>query len=231
VPETKAIVSLSGGLDSTVVLANALNKNRVCEAVGFTYGSKHNSYENEAAKNVAKFYNVPFKLFDLSGIMAGFNSNLLKSGGEVPEGHYEHLSMSQTVVPGRNLIFASILAGYAWSQKAQEVWLGIHAGDHFIYPDCRPDFYSAAACAVEKATAGSVILEAPYLYSDKSWIIVEGQKLKVPFNLTRTCYKDQSVACGKCGSCRERLHSFQKVGIADPLEYEFRDPNPGRTEA
>jgi 7-cyano-7-deazaguanine synthase len=218
----KAIVSLSGGLDSTTLLADIINSKIFTEvsAVGFTYGAKHNSFENIAAKAIAFHYDVPFELIDISGVMKGFKSNLLKTGGEIPEGHYEDKSMSLTVVPGRNIIFLSILAGLAWSKGAERLFIGIHAGDHAIYPDCRPNFFVAMREAIYEGTDSKVEIFAPFLNIDKGGIVARGLELKVPYELTRTCYKAQSVACGKCGSCRERLAAFKFNGIKDPLIYE-----------
>lgn len=222
----KAVVSLSGGMDSVTTLADAMFSQRKVIAVGFTYGSKHNAYEHEAAKAVAQHYGIDFVHFDLSAIMAGFNSNLLKSGGDIPEGHYQQENMSQTVVPGRNLIFASVLAGFAWSKGADEVWLGIHSGDHAIYPDCRPEFFQAMNAAVELGSDGKVSLKAPFLMGNKTTIIRLGRELGVPYHLTRTCYKDQEIACGRCGACQERLEAFAANGMSDPIPYESRDLLP-----
>jgi 7-cyano-7-deazaguanine synthase len=218
----KAIISLSGGMDSTTVLGAAIDAGREVECVGFTYGSKHNFYENIAAQEVAEHYNVPFHLMDLSEMMSSFNSNLLKSGGDIPEGHYEAETMSQTVVPGRNIIFASMLSGYAWSRDADEVWLGIHSGDHAIYPDCRPEFYEKMREAILAGTDDRVTLQAPFLDGNKTSIIEWGLQHEVPYHLTRTCYKDQPIACGRCGACQERLEAFRNNNLEDPIEYEFR---------
>lgn len=220
--KTKAIVSLSGGMDSVTVLADAVASERDVEAVGFYYGSKHNVFENAAAQEVAAHYGVPFRLIDLSSIMESFKSDLLLSGGDVPEGHYEQSNMSRTVVPGRNIIFISVLTGIAWTRDALEVWLGIHAGDHAIYPDCRPDFFTAQRAAVEFGTGHKVTLRAPFLFVNKQQILERGHELGVPYHLTRTCYKAQPMACGKCGSCQERLEAFAKLGRPDPIEYESR---------
>lgn len=219
-----AIVSLSGGMDSVSVLGHAMEhkkKGRLdnIHCVGFCYGSKHNPYENRAAIEVCEFYDVPFRLIDLTKVMEGFRSALMP-GGTVPEGFYEAENMRQTVVPGRNAIFISILAGLAQSMKCHSVFLGIHSGDHFIYPDCRPEFFYSMKAAL-KAAYG-VSLEAPFLQGDKKSIIEFGRGIGVPYHLTRTCYKDQKVACGKCGSCQERLDAFAKVGIEDPIDYESR---------
>jgi 7-cyano-7-deazaguanine synthase len=215
-----AVVSLSGGIDSATVLAHVLQKETEVRAIGFAYGSKHNEYENKAARAVAEFYGVPFDLVDLSAIGALLKSDLLKSGGNIPEGHYEAESMKATVVPARNMIFASVLAGVAESCGAREVWLGVHAGDHHIYPDCRPDFFFAMWLAVLRGTDKKVSLRAPYLQLTKGEVVFRGLALGVPYNLTRTCYKDQSVACGRCGSCQERLEAFAENKVEDPLQYE-----------
>jgi len=147
----------------------------------------------------------------------------LLTGGDIPEGHYEDESMSRTVVPGRNIIFASILTGVAWSLGAEEVWLGIHQGDHAIYPDCRPEFYRAMNEAVTLGTDGKVVLKAPFLDTNKTGILRRGLFLNVPYGYTRTCYKEQEIACGKCGSCQERLEAFAECGLTDPVEYETKE--------
>lgn len=220
----KAIVALSGGMDSSTVLAEAIAAKRECHAVGFCYGSKHNREENHAAMQVARFFGVPFELVDLTEVGKHLRSNLLKSGPPIPEGHYEEETMRQTVVPGRNLLFIAVLAGMAESNQCAEVWLGIHSGDHFIYPDCRPDFFFPVRTAV--TSAYHVDLIAPYLSGNKTSIIKRGMELGVPYDLTRTCYTDQRVACGRCGSCQERLDAFKNNGIDDPLEYQTRELLP-----
>lgn len=219
----KAVVSLSGGMDSTTVLVSALASGLEVECVGFTYGAKHNPYENQAAAKIAEHYNVPFTLMTLDELMKNFNSNLMKTGGDVPEGHYEQANMTQTVVPGRNIIFSAVLAGVAWNLNAQEVWMGIHSGDHEIYPDCRPEFFYSMRRAIECGTDDNVTLMAPFLTGDKTSIIAWGLQHDVPYHLTRTCYKDQEIACGKCGACQERLEAFQNNKIEDPIEYESRE--------
>lgn len=215
----KVIVSLSGGMDSATVLGLAVAKEHEVLTVGFCYGSKHNPWENLAAENLARHYHVPFKLIDLSVVFAGFPSHLMQEGGPIPEGHYEDESMSLTVVPARNIIFTSILTGYAWAHNAEQVHLGIHAGDHAIYPDCRPEFYNAMKEAVERGTDQRVSLCAPFLHDNKVGIITTGMKLGVPYELTRTCYTSDETACGKCGSCQERLEAFAANGITDPIRY------------
>lgn len=216
----KIIVSLSGGIDSAVTLALAIKQRYECSAGIFRYGSKHNFYESNAAVRIACHYKIPFQIIDLEKVMAGFKSNLMMNGGDIPEGHYENENMNQTVVPARNIIFISILSGLAWSIEAEEVWLGIHGGDHAIYPDCRPEFYYAMKRAIETGTEEKIELVAPFLHQNKTYIVQKGIELKVPFEFTRTCYKDQELACGKCGSCIERLEAFSKNGMKDPIKYE-----------
>lgn len=224
----KAIVSLSGGMDSTTVLAAAIEQNGAEQVKGviFKYGSKHNPFENWAAFAIADHYRIPIRFFDLSSVMGGFDSDLLSSGGKLPEGHYEEESMRRTVVPGRNSIFATILMGLAESEQAESVYLGIHAGDHFIYPDCRPEWLTALNELAKAATLGKVSFVAPFLYEDKKGILRYGLERKVPYQLSRTCYSDQEVACGKCGSCVERREAFMLVGAVDPIEYQYTGPLP-----
>lgn len=217
----KAIISLSGGIDSSTLLAWCIEGGIQVECVSFQYGSKHNQYENKAAEEVATYYNVPFLgIIDISNIGTFLISDLLKSGNEIPEGHYDDDSMKRTVVPGRNLMFISILAAIAESRKADFVGLGIHQGDHHIYPDCRESFFNSARKTVELSTDGKVVIMAPFLKIDKAEIIQWGLDYLVPYNLTRTCYKDQPLSCGKCGSCVERLEGFDINLASDPINYE-----------
>lgn len=220
-----AIVSLSGGMDSATVLAEALAAPQTTRVVAasFVYGSKHNAYERASAEALATFYDVELVRIDFSSPFGWFSSSLLKSGGPIPEGHYEDATMAQTVVPARNIIFAAYLAGLAWSRSPDEascVWLGVHSGDHAIYPDCRPAFVDAMREALARGTDQRVRLAAPFMAMDKAGILRRGFELRVPYELTRTCYKDQLDACGKCGSCQERLEAFAKMEQTDPVHYE-----------
>jgi 7-cyano-7-deazaguanine synthase len=223
----KAILALSGGLDSATLLGLLLSRGYEVHCCIYTYGSKHNEYENRAAFKLyhsykeAGFQMIPH-MIDLEQIFRLFNSNLLKSGGAIPEGHYESESMKLTVVPGRNLIFASIMAGLAESIGAEIIALGVHAGDHAIYPDCRPDFISMLRTTIQLSSDNKVEVYTPFLDFDKSQILHKGKTLipPVPYELTRTCYKNQAEACGKCGSCVERLEAFKKLNLKDPVKYE-----------
>jgi 7-cyano-7-deazaguanine synthase len=220
----KALVCLSGGMDSATLLGVWHREEYEVQAISFTYGSKHGNWEMYAARNLALHYKVRWSLIDLKNVFAEMKSSLLMAGGPIPEGHYTDPTMSQTVVPGRNMIFASILAGIAWSRGIPTIGLGVHSGDHPIYPDCRPAFVDAVCNAIAYATDDNVILEAPFLGLDKAEILNLGRQVEVPYELTRTCYKDQAVACGVCGSCRERLEAFARNGLEDPLPYEAQSP-------
>lgn len=223
----KVVIGLSGGMDSVTLLGLLLEQGLEVHCCSFLYGSKHSSYEMEAAANVVDFYkqhgkSVKFEVFDLRQAFQHFKSNLLKTGGSIPEGHYEEDSMKTTVVPGRNLILSSIMAGYAESIGAIAIALGVHSGDHHIYPDCRPLFINKLNKTIIESTEGKIVVKAPFLFKDKAKILEIGYNLQipVPYHLTRTCYKDQAHACGKCGSCVERLEAFKLIGKKDPVKYE-----------
>lgn len=220
---SKILLSLSGGIDSTTLLAYLLDRRHSVTAVSFKYGSKHNKYENKAARDIASHYGVELIELDISQAMVNIQSSLMLSGDKIPEGHYAGETMKQTVVPARNMIFLSIMAGIAESRKLDGVAIGVHAGDHAIYPDCRPEFIFFMGESIEAATGGQIkYLFAPFVNDDKGAVVQAGMKLdaQIPYHLTRTCYKDQAIACSKCGSCVERLEAFQINGLVDPIEYE-----------
>lgn len=225
---SKLIISLSGGMDSATMLGLALSQRpkEDVAAVGFRYPSKHNDWECTAATELCQHYGMRLKTFGVSGLFLPLRSDLLASGGDLPEGHYEAESMRRTVVPGRNLIFLSALAALCESEGGGDVWIGAHAGDHHIYPDCRPAFLSAAREAVRLSSDGKVNVFAPFVSLDKAGILKLGLALGVPYRITRTCYADTRVACGRCGSCQERLWAFSQNGVEDPLEYASRQLLP-----
>lgn len=216
-------------MDSSTLLGHYVEQGiKEIHCCSFFYGSKHNKYERDAFLNLVAYFNresnsnIIVHLIDLTGVFARFKSDLLLSGGEIPEGHYEDASMSRTVVPGRNMIFSSILAGLAESLEIPVIALGVHSGDHHIYPDCRPEFIDSLRETIYRSTEGKVSVEAPFLHEDKYSILMEGYgyKIPVPYEFTRTCYKDQEKSCGKCGSCTERLEAFAKLNKIDTIDYE-----------
>lgn len=224
----KAVIGLSGGMDSATLLGILLDDEYEVHCCSFYYGSKHNVYERVAVANVINYYKVQdypvvSHMFNLETVFKDFTSNLLKSGGEIPEGHYNDENMRLTVVPGRNMIFASIMAGLAESIGAEVIALGVHAGDHAIYPDCRHEFIKALDTAIYLSSDRKVQIITPLIKDDKTSILKKGYwhlPIRVPYHFTRTCYKDQELSCGKCGSCQERLEAFRNIAIEDPIKYE-----------
>lgn len=220
------VLALSGGMDSATLLGYYLSKDYNVLPISFYYGSKHNKYEAICVEQLLNYYkiNTSFKI-NLNFIGDIFISNLLQTGGDIPEGHYEDKNMKLTVVPGRNLIFASILAGIAESYNAEIIALGVHSGDHVTYPDCRKEFMVSLNKTINLSSDGKVEVQAPFIDYYKKDILEIGYNLddpfKVPYEYTRTCYKDQVLSCGNCGSCSERLEAFDQIGEIDPIEYHI----------
>jgi 7-cyano-7-deazaguanine synthase len=225
----KVVIGLSGGMDSATLLGHYIEQGYQVHCCSFFYGSKHNPYELKAAHDIISYYQESLQDdviihhgIDVRMLFKHVDSNLMSGGANIPEGHYEADNMKKTVVPGRNLIFASIMASIAESVGAEIIGLGVHSGDHHIYPDCRPAFIDDLSDTVYHSSDGKVKVEAPLQNMDKSEILKYGYSLplNVPYPRTRTCYKAQPVACGKCGSCRERLEAFDKLKLRDPIDYE-----------
>lgn len=215
----KSVIILSGGMDSTTLLYKLLSEQKEVHALSFNYGQRH-SRELDAAKATCEKLGVEHKIIDITSIADLIsNSSLTSKEIEVPEGHYADDNMKKTVVPNRNSIMANIAIGYAVNIGAQEVALGVHAGDHTIYPDCRPEFIDALRALAKISNWESVEIYTPYLHGDKTSIIAEGILLGVDYSLTWTCYKGGEKACGVCGSCQERLEAFEANGIEDPVPY------------
>ena len=216
----KALVVLSGGLDSTVALYWAKKRYGDAEALTFYYGSKHNEREYSCALKTCERLKVKLSKINIDFIDIYFKSDLLKSGGEIPEGHYAAENMKSTVVPFRNGIMLSIAAGFAESNDCDVIILGNHSGDHAIYPDCRADFIKSMAQAISFGTQKQIRLEAPFCNITKTDIVKIGAELGVDFSLTWSCYKGGDKHCGKCGTCVERKEAFQEAGVYDPTIYE-----------
>jgi len=220
--EKRVVMSVSGGADSSTMLAYLLSEGFEVHCVWFDYGSTQNPYEMKAIQAITDHYKVPLSIISIKDAMSDFKSALTRKQ-DIPEGYYNKDNMSATVVPARNIVFISLAAGFAWSIDYNYVALAIHSGDHFVYPDTRPEFYNAMKEAIFEGTDKRITLLAPFLYYDKRDIIRKGLELNVPYELTRTCYKDQPVACGRCGACVERLEAFWLNGAEDPIEYEDRE--------
>jgi 7-cyano-7-deazaguanine synthase len=187
--------------------------------VSFDYGSKHNHNELPMAAYHAKKLNIPHVIVPLTFINDYFESHLLKSGGEIPEGHYAEESMKKTVVPFRNGIMLSIAGGFAESRRAQGVVIGAHAGDHFIYADCREKFLKSMSAALREGTDARVEILRPFVGMNKGEIVRRGTELGVDYSQTWSCYKGEQLHCGLCGTCVERREAFQLAGVTDPTKY------------
>lgn len=215
----KVVVLCSGGMDSVTALYWAQRTHDVLAVASFDYGSKHNHRELPFAAEHARKFGLRHEVIPLEFVNRLFASDLLKSGGDIPEGHYAAENMKQTVVPFRNGIMLSIAGGLAESLGADGLVIAAHTGDHTIYPDCREDFMQAMGDALRLGTYAGVQLLRPFIAKTKGQIAAEGAKLGVDFARTWSCYKGGAVHCGKCGTCVERREAFEKAGIADPTNY------------
>jgi len=221
--KNKAIIILSGGLDSTTLLYDLVQQRgpENVVALSFNYGSKHNVIELPLAVKSCRKLKVEHVLVDLREIFSHFKSNLLQGGEDIPTGHYEQANMKLTIVPYRNGILLSCAIGLAESIGADTVYYGAHSGDHFIYEDTRPEFIKAFSEAAVLGTMNKIRIEAPYSNMNKASILKRGGELGVDYSLTHTCYSpnEKGESCGRCGSCQERLESFEENKIEDPLVY------------
>ncbi|WAC20490.1 7-cyano-7-deazaguanine synthase QueC [Luteolibacter sp. SL250] len=222
----KVCVLLSGGMDSVTAFYHALAHHEVIGCLSFDYGSKHNHREIPFAKLHADRNGVAHHVVPLGFMDDLFTSDLLQSGGEIPEGHYAEENMKKTVVPFRNGIMLAIAAGYAESVEADGLVIAAHSGDHAIYPDCRESFMQGMATAIQEGTYARTELLRPFIDTDKTGIARIGRDLGIDFAETWSCYKGREIHCGVCGTCVERREAFLLAGIADPTIYESTPPLP-----
>ena len=213
------VVVYSGGMDSFTLLHRARAAGHRIHALSFDYGQRH-VRELDCARQVCSDLGVPHQVLDVSALRQIMRGSSLTDDIEVPEGHYEDVTMKSTVVPNRNMILLSLAVGYAVSLEAQAVWYGAHGGDHAIYPDCRPEFVEKMDAVCRVANYEPVAVVAPYLHSSKGEILREGLAMGLDYSHTWTCYNGREQACGLCGSCVERLEAFAENGARDPLPYE-----------
>ncbi len=216
---SKVVVLLSGGMDSVSAFYQAMEENEVISALSFDYGAKHNLREIPFAAYHCRNFDVEHQTIRLDFIGDLFKSDLLKSGGQIPDGHYEEDAMKKTVVPFRNGIMLSIAAGFAESRAANGLVIAAHAGDHAIYPDCREEFMKSMANAIRLGTYAQVQLLRPFIAMTKADIVARGNALGVDFSQTWSCYKGGAQHCGTCGTCVERREAFMSAGLADPTLY------------
>lgn len=212
-----AVVSLSGGLDSTVALAIAVDSYDDVVAISADYGQRH-STELDAAARIAARYGVRHHVVDLTGYGA-LTTSSLTSDEPIPHGLYDEENMASTVVPGRNAVLAMVATGLAESLGGGDVILAVHAGDHAVYPDCRPEFLTSAAETAELATDGAVTVKAPFVRMSKTDIVKLGATHHAPLEMTWSCYEGGEKHCGRCGTCTERKLSFHEAEVSDPTAY------------
>jgi 7-cyano-7-deazaguanine synthase len=216
----EAVAIVSGGMDSTTLAYLLRSEGYKLHLLSFDYGQRHKK-ELYFVKQTASTLNASWSIIDLSSLKNHLSGSALTDDIDVPEGHYADDNMKITVVPNRNAIMLSVAYGVAVSRQSDIVATGVHSGDHFIYPDCRPRFINAfdimQSFAVDK---DNLKLYAPFVNMGKHDIASIGASLNVPFEQTWSCYNNGKLHCGKCGTCVERKESFKLAGLQDPTEYE-----------
>lgn len=211
-------------------LHEALQSHEVVAALSFDYGAKHHNKELPMAAWHSKQAGISHRIAALDFVAREFHSDLLCSGGSIPDGHYEKESMKRTVVPFRNGIMLSIAAGFAESHGAEGIVIAAHAGDHAIYPDCREEFLKPMAQALAAGTYARIALLRPFVTMDKTGIVRRGAALGVDFARTWSCYKGGELHCGSCGTCVERREAFILADVPDPTLYAATDPLPPKPQ-
>ncbi len=217
------VTTLSGGLDSVTLAHSLAADGHALIALSFHYGQRHETELDHAAR-CARRLGAEHHVVDLRSVGALLTGSALTDRTvDVPEGHYTDQSMAATVVPNRNAIMLSVAVGVAVARGAEAVATAVHAGDHAIYPDCRPEFIEAIEHEARVANEGFIAegfrVLAPFLRSTKHEIVRRGAALGVPFEDTWSCYLGEELHCGRCGTCVERREAFELAGVPDPTRY------------
>ena len=220
----KTIVICSGGLDSVTLAHKVAREHALMGLVCFDYGQRHKK-ELIYAEKCAHALGVSYDLIDISSVGALLSGSALTDNIDVPDGHYAEETMKITVVPNRNAIMLTIAYGIASSRHANAVAMAVHGGDHFIYPDCRPDFVKSFETMENHALEGlsNIKLYTPFIDLSKADIATESARLKVPVADTWSCYKGGEKHCGRCGTCVERREAFHIADIPDLTDYDDPD--------
>ncbi|MBO4379398.1 MAG: 7-cyano-7-deazaguanine synthase QueC [Muribaculaceae bacterium] len=213
-----SLIILSGGMDSVTLLHEYAD--RIALAVTFDYKSTQNERERRCAVSNCQRLGIPHIIIDAEFIHRHFESVLLKTADDIPEGSYSEGNMKSTVVPFRNGVMLSIACGIADSRGLRHVMIANHGGDHFVYPDCRPEFIDAMSEAMKAGTDGNVDILAPYTLLSKTDIARRGVSIGVDYADTYSCYKGGENHCGRCATCIERRQALAGAGISDPTIYE-----------
>lgn len=246
---SKAVVVLSGGLDSSTLAHFVAGQGYEVYGISFNYGQRHSRELRSAClvmnhlRGTEGHYNpshqavhatIDLRQAGVDLLFEGSGSSLV-TDEDVPDGHYAEENMKKTVVPNRNMIMLSIAAAWAISLNAEGVWTGVHAGDHFIYPDCREEFLYPLNAAIVRGNAGfgpifdynkdsavvpQQFVHTPFLLSSKDDIAQMAFDLNVDIANTWSCYKGGDKHCGRCGTCVERQEAIASTGNEDPTEYE-----------
>lgn len=219
----KIVSLLSGGMDSTALLFQLLAQGNQVLPISFLYGQKH-AREINAAKAIAQGLNLPHEVVNLKHLQPLFAASALTSNAPVPEGHYAEESMKATVVPNRNMVMMALAASYAITQGADAIAIAAHAGDHAVYPDCRPEFHDVMSVAFQICDYRPLKLLRPFVNITKADLVKLTHSLHVPWALTWSCYVGGEFHCGKCGTCTERKEAFELAGIPDPTYYAGTAP-------
>lgn len=217
------VAVVSGGLDSVVLAHSIASQGTTITLISFNYGQRHHK-ELAFAATAAEHLKARHHLVDLSSLASVLmGSALTDASVEVPDGHYTDETMRATVVPNRNAILLSVATGLAVAVGADTVAIGVHGGDHPIYPDCRPAFIDAFEHQARLANEGFVrpglCIDAPFMNSTKGEIVRLGVELGVDFANTWSCYRGGDVHCGTCGTCVERREAFEEANVSDPTTY------------
>ena len=211
----KILVIYSGGLDSFTLLNAAIREGNYVEAITFNYGQKHKK-EIDYASQVCSKLNIPQEIVNLD-LEKIFSDSALVGDIKIPKGNYDKDKMKQTVVPNRNMIMISVAASLAIKNELDCLWYGAHAGDHEIYPDCRPEFIEKLGAVLSICDYHKLKFEAPYMKMNKNEILSKGLKMNLNYAQAWTCYVGGSKPCLKCSSCLERASAFKFNKVDDPL--------------
>ena len=213
----KAVLILSGGVDSTTLLYKLVDDGYEVHALTFNYAQRHKK-EIECAKAIASRLGIVHRVVDLSSVAGLLGDSALLGGKDVPSCHYTEDAARQTVGPNRNMIMLSLAAGYAEAREIPQIFYAAHKNDSTIYPDCRAEFVQALKPAIRLATAWHPVeLCAPFVDLTKAEIVSLGLKLGVPYELTWSCYRGEEKPCRSCPTCIEREEAFEINGAKDPL--------------
>lgn len=218
----RAVAIVSGGMDSVTLAYLLDSEGYELHVLAVDYGQRHRK-EISYAERCAGRLGATFDVADISGVGRLLSGSALTDDVAVPHGHYAAENMAVTVVPNRNAIMLSVAYGVAVAREAALVACAMHAGDHYVYPDCRPTFVEAFDAMQRRAVEGfgdpDLRLYAPFIHETKARIVQIGASLGVPYVDTWSCYEGGELHCGLCGTCVERCEAFELAGVPDPTRY------------